>query len=125
MRDLSSYVAIGVLVVAIVIALAAHSAKSGRSQDPRPLNWIGLGGTMAIVYITAAHQHRAFWKEKRFWGGLGIALALELGVGVVALWNAPLIKALWWGLVIYPLNTIAVSEFLNRWLATSSPSQAA
>jgi drug/metabolite transporter (DMT)-like permease len=124
-RDLVTYVAIGLLLLAIVAALAIHAANKGEPLDSFTLNWLCFGGVMAIVYVTATYQHRSFWKSRRFWAGIAAASFLEIGVGILALRNAPRLGTWFWGLVIYPVNTVAVNEFLNRWLPRSSPGEAA
>ena len=66
MRDSASYVTIAIVVVGIIVALGAYTAK-GESPSPVVLNWIGLGGVMTIVYVCSNSKNRALWTNARFW----------------------------------------------------------
>jgi hypothetical protein len=115
--DLLLYVTIGVLCVAITFTVAFYGTKKGEPTSPVLLNWLGLGGVMTIVYVQAICEHRKLWKSMRFWSGLTLAVFVEIGMGTLALWSAPRLSVWLWG-GFYPVNAVAVEEFLNRWLAT-------
>jgi hypothetical protein len=118
-RDYISYAAIAVGVVGVIGALALYTAKRGGAPDPVVLNWIGLGGVMMIVYVTAIQKNRARWQHARLWSGLILALLVEIGMGIVILRSAPRIATLLWAFLVLPVNTFAVDQFLNLWLGST------
>jgi hypothetical protein len=118
-RDLLLYVTIAFLVVAISMGLGVLTAKRGEPPSPFLLNWLSLGGVMTIVYATAIHTYRAMWKSRRFWLGITLALLLEIGIGVLALWSAPRIAVPFWALLVFPANVVLVDRFLTRWSVAS------
>jgi len=120
LRDLLSYVAIGLLCVGVVCLLAVYGARKGESNSPVILNWIGLGGVMAIVYIGAIHHSRTLWKNRRFWSGLTLAFLAQVAIGTVVLWSAPRLSVWMWA-GLYPINAIALEAFVKRWLLNNSP----
>jgi hypothetical protein len=78
---------------------------------------------MAIVYVTAIHDGRSSWASMRFWSGLAAAALVEIGLGTLVLWNAPRLSTwVWAGL--YPINLVALEQFLRWWQESSVGSRA-
>ena len=115
LRDLSAYVAIGVALLGLIWVLAAHTAKRGQPPSPTLLNWLGLGGMMAIVFISAIHDHRRDWGNVRFWTAWMSALLAEVTVGVLILWNMPKLTVWVWAM-LFPVNAGALEMFVVWWL---------
>jgi hypothetical protein len=78
-RDLVLYSAVGLVCVGVLILVAFYGSRRGEPISPTFLNWIGVGGVMAIVYPTAILDGRAHWSSMSFWYGLTLALLLQLG----------------------------------------------
>jgi hypothetical protein len=115
-KDFVAYVVIGVACVGIIWLLAMHTGKRGVPPSSTSVNWLGLGAVMAIVFITAIHEHRHAWRSFRFWIAWTSALVVEAALGVVILWNAPRLTAWVWGF-LYPVNAGAVDVFIGWWLS--------
>lgn len=84
LRDLSLYIAIGVLFVAAAWIYAGHELEIGGSGE-LPLGWLGFSGMTAIVFGYTVRSCRQSWKSPRLWVLLACFLIVHCGVGMAVL----------------------------------------
>ncbi len=119
LRDYVVYVAIGIAWLAILAAFAFHRADTGRSLSPFDLNALAFLSTTAIVFGTVVFAGRRAWRRRRFWSAIGVALVLQVGLGMLLLWQAPKLPALAWG-ILFPVNCAAVEMWIIQFTTSTS-----
>jgi hypothetical protein len=120
--DFVLYVAIAAAVFGAIWFYAGYQARNGLAPG-LPLNWLGFAGMTLIVFGDAVRSTRRASRTSRFWLLLGAALATQVGVGTLILWNAPRMSTLIWAVLI-SLDGFALATFLRVFLG-GPPNQVA
>jgi len=119
LRDLAIYVGVAFGMLLGVWVLVAYDIRRGGPPDPARVNWLILGLVTCVVYINAIHEGGRLRRSPRFWGGLGLALLVQLVVEVAALWKAPRIHVYIWTIAAL-LNMAVLDLFMRWWLMAGS-----
>ena len=113
-RDFALYVAISLAVVVAAWLYGVYQATH-ELEPGLPLNWLGFTAMTILVFADAVRSTRRAWRTQRLWLVLGAALATQVGVGVLVLWNAPQMSTMVWAVLI-PLDAFALGGFLHLFL---------
>jgi hypothetical protein len=113
-RDFALYVSLGVARVAAAWLDGAYQARNDL-EPGLPLNWIGFAAPTLLVFGDAVRSMRRAWRTPRLWSLLAAALAIQVVVGTLLLWNAPPMSTMVWALLI-PLDAFALTGFLHVFL---------
>jgi ABC-type iron transport system FetAB permease component len=103
-RDLASYVAIALVVVAMTWVVSTRTSIDGKTFG----KWFGLAVTMAIVYVDTIRLNRTHWKKARFWLPLAGCLVSQSVAGILVLERLATVPAMLWAFAM-PANYIVVA----------------
>jgi hypothetical protein len=114
MRDLLVYILVGVLVVALAIALGVHQAKTGQKAEAS-LKWIAFAFMTLLIFWWTIRAYRPFWANAKFWKLVSFFAVIHfvLGVGLLARTTT---RSLFPFAVITPLEYFLLSTCLSRFL---------